>query len=554
LSRPLSRQLLVAVALLAVLCTQLAWVSRFNFFGYDEWTIQYLLSRGVIDVPYANRSLGFIWLLPIPLLWPNDFAAWSLLYLAYAWGAALLLFGLVRRLAPGRPLLAFAAACLLLAWSPSDLARLACLERAEYMSFTFAVLLALRLFLAAWQRRSAALLAVAVLVAFVAVRSYEATLPLLLAGPFAIAWAAGERSREFWRWTTAWLAFLVLAGCLVAMPMLVPMGRSYQQALGFDPHPLHALARVAHHYRLHLAPLAQAPLAELAARAVAAAVAAFLAGAWLCARLWAGESRPRRRRDLGAMAIGLAFAGLGYVLFALNTDVTAWRKEFLAGPGIALFLAALFSWAASWAPEAWRRPLFVALVGLVVARGTGRTLALQATWERASYYEVQIRFLEGLTRAVPDVRPHTLLVLLDEGGAWRSDFGFRHATRYLYSDRASGWAYDRPTYMFPTGLTALGVLCVPWPEVQRAWRDPAALHRYDELVVVRHGPDGGVEVAGRWPSELPPLPPGARYDPGARILPVAVEHPARATLRAGSGAARSSARPSGSRAGASAGR
>jgi hypothetical protein len=72
--------------------------------------------------------------------------------------------------------------------------------------------------------------------------------------------------------------------------------------------------------------------------------------------------------------------------------------------------------------------------------------------------------------------------------------------------------------MFPSQFTAAGVVCEPWRDVQRAWREPPTLHRFEEIVVVRHGADGRVEVAPTWPLDLPPLPPNARYEPRARIL------------------------------------
>ncbi|HEY7514047.1 MAG TPA: hypothetical protein VIC87_06195, partial [Vicinamibacteria bacterium] len=55
--------------------------------------------------------------------------------------------------------------------------------------------------------------------------------------------------------------------------------------------------------------------------------------------------------------------------------------------------------------------------------------------------------------------------------------------------------------------------------IRRAWRSPVTRHRFDELVVVRHGADGLV-LLEEWPKDarLPPLPPGARYAPRERIV------------------------------------
>lgn len=522
------RNLLGPTALAAVLLSQMAWVSPTNFWGHDEWVIQYLLSIGVIDVPHANRPVSLIWELPIPLLMPDDFRAWTVLYGLYALGSALLLGAICRRLVPARPLLAFTVPALFLVWSPSDPFRLACVERTEYIAFTFGTLLASWAFVESWTRRSETLLAAGILVAFVTVRSYEGTLPLVLVWPLGVAWALRERSRDFARWAATWLSFAGLAALLVVMPVLVPIGPSYQQRIGFDPDPWRVLGRFANQYAFHLGPLVQPSLAELAVPAVAIAAAIFLAGAWLVRHV-TPETRDGTS-DCRSMLLGLALAGAGYVLFTFNVETGAWRKEFLAGPWIALFLGSAASFTASWAREHWRQPAQALLVAVVVAMGTGRTMQMQGVWDHLSFYGVQTSLLRGLTTAVPDVRPHTLFVLLDTGGAWRSTFGFRLASRYLYEGRASGWAYGTPMAMFPSRFTVLGVVSDPWPDVQQAWREPPTLHRFEEIVVVRHGPEGRVKVAPSWPAELPPLPAGARYDPSSRILPVSGSYPARAIL------------------------
>lgn len=524
------RALVPPSALLGLLLCQVAPVKASNFWGHDEWLIQHLLDQGIIDVPYANRPLGFLWLLPIPVLSPHDLRGWTMLYLAYAWGAALLVHALIRRLVPERPLLALAGAALFLAWSPSDQARLACFERTEYMGFTCATLLALAGFTEAWLRRSEALLALAILVGFATARSYEGTLPLLLGGPLLLAVALPERPRAFWRWFAAWEAFGALVALLVAMPLLVPVGPSYQRALGLDPNLGRVLRRLAGQYAHHLGPLLDVSLAGLWHPSVALSAGVFLVGAWLVARRSGAEPPGARSREAAGMAVGLAWAGLGYALFSLNREAGPWRKQFFAGPGIALVLACALSWVASWLPGRLRRAAFGLLVAGIVALGCSHTTTMQRFWELLPFYRLQTSFLADLVRIAPDVRPHTLFVLLDEVGTWRSAWGFRHAAQYLYDGRASGWAYGTPTLMYPTGFTAAGVVSIPWAEVQRAWRQPASLHRYEELVVLRRRSDGRVEVLGEWPSELPPLPSGARYAPGRRIVEALAAPASRAIL------------------------
>ena len=108
-----------------------------------------------------------------------------------------------------RPLviLAFLVAAFFLVWVPRDFARLSHFERTMYTSFVFGTLAAGLAFVESWLRRSEPLLALAVLTAFVTARSYEAPIALLLAWPFFVAVALGERSRRFLAWAAAWVKY-----------------------------------------------------------------------------------------------------------------------------------------------------------------------------------------------------------------------------------------------------------------------------------------------------------------------------------------------------------
>jgi hypothetical protein len=174
--------------------------------------------------------------------------------------------------------------------------------------------------------------------------------------------------------------------------------------------------------------------------------------------------------------------------------------------------------------------------------GTGRTLAMQRVWDRVSYYETQTSTLRRLTEIAPDLAPHTLVVVLDEGDNWRSTWAFRHAVQYLYQDRAMGYVWGSWDFMFPTRVTPAGIVCEPWREVAAAWGAPPTRHRYDELVLLRNGKDGALSLLDDWPASLPVLPAGARYDPRARIRSLQAPLPEREILgsaegRVGEGAA-----------------
>ena len=511
-----------------------------NFYGFDDWTLHYLVSRGITDIPYANRPLELLWEQPARWLAPHSFMAYLALYAAYSCLSSWCVFRLCRRLVPGQPALAPLAAAIFLVWVPRDFARLSHFERTMYTSFVFGTLAAFLAFVESWLRRSEALLAVAVLTAFVTARSYEATIALLLCWPVFVAWALHERSRRFASWAAAWAAFMLLALTLIVQPMLFPSAaRSYQASLGMDLNPLRFAARIAREYVNHLAPIVTSSPRELLAPAVPLAVIVFAVVCGLSLRL-RREVEGAAPKALAACAgAGLALAGLGYAVLSLSPEQPsaphAWRMQFLSAPGIALFVSAAMCLAA--APLHRRlRPLAIILIGCwIVAVGTGRTLAMQRVWDKVSYYDRQTHTLERLTEVAPDLAPHTLVVVLDEGNNWRSTWGFRHAIQYLYRERATGYVWGSWDFMFPTRLTQAGIVCNPWPDVQAAWDAPPTRHRYDELVVVRNGRDGALSLAEVWPDSLPALPSGARYDPRARIRRLDTPLPERRLLGSAGG-------------------
>jgi hypothetical protein len=135
-----------------------------------------------------------------------------------------------------------------------------------------------------------------------------------------------------------------------------------------------------------------------------------------------------------------------------------------------------------------------------------------------SSYPAQTGLLRQLTARVPDVRPHTLVVLLDEGDAFPAVFTFRHAVGYLYDQRAAGVVWGGADYLYSFSFDAEGVRLDPWPVIRKAWRDEPTRYGYGEVIVARSGAGRRVALLRDWPAELPALPVSARYDPEARIV------------------------------------
>ena len=522
---------LAALLLLAVLWTQMRFVSPTNFFGYDEWTVLSLVSAGVIDIPYANRPLALLWALPVPFIAGASFLPFVILGWVYAWLSAVLVARITLRLMPGRPLLAFLAAAFVLVWAPTDRARLSLVESALYWGITFGMTLSLATFVESWQRRSVPLLGLAGALAVVSGRCYEATLPVLMLCPLLLLVTAERPGRALLQWACVFEAFVALALALAMIPMLFQsQGLAYQESYGLDTELGPMLVRLARQYGLHFGALLAPVPQEFADHAapVAVALSVFLGAALL----WSSRVRSEGGRGDLRILLGVAFliAGAGYAALVVSGRVPgAWRAQFLSAPGAGWLLAGL----AVAAGEHSRRLGKLVTLGLavwVVVSGTARSSAMQLSWNSSSFYSRQTRLLSDLVAAVPDTPPQTLIVLLDDGRAWRANFSFHHAVEYLYRGHATGLVAGARPGMLPAYFTPQGVVSEPLPVVRGPWRTGVRLFRYDQVIVVRHGPDGAA-VLEDWPPELPPLPAGSSYRPARRLRSVAESIDERRALR-----------------------
>jgi hypothetical protein len=169
----------------------------------------------------------------------------------------------------------------------------------------------------------------------------------------------------------------------------------------------------------------------------------------------------------------------------------------------------------------------------IVWVGASRTAALQREWDESSLWSAQNRALVELTDLVPRTARNTLIVFIDERGAWPANFTFRHAVEYLYGGEAKGWVPGaHGAYLYPAVFTGRGLRYEPWAAIREAWRAPVTEHGFDEMIAVRFDREGRLRIEDDWPAALlPPLPEGARYAPRLRILPAAPTMPSRRILR-----------------------
>lgn len=534
---PGSRRVLGAVAialtLCGIVCVQQLEIGSTNFGGSDEWLILELSARGVIGVPYQNRPLTYVWQQPPALLGGGTLTAfwvWSGLYLA---GTSLLTALLVTRIAPGSPVLALLAGVIAAGWAPLDYLRLDTVLICGYLGATLATFLAIALFEESWGRRSVVLLSVAAGVGALATMTVESTLPVLAVAPLVTWHERGSARRQWLHWSLAWGVMLLLAGIRVVLPMALTA--SYQtHALGLDPAPLRVASRLVQLVALQAGPILNVSWQELGVGAAGAGALVFVVGWLISALLSRGTAASvPARAGVRLLAIGGLLCLAAHVTLALTELKVPARTQILSGPGFAIALAGLVGLSSCLLPRRLSGMAALTLGVWMTAVGTGRVVAMQGEWSsERSLFGAQRESLAGLTAAAPALRAGTLLVLIDERGAWPTAFTFRHAIAHLYGREVVGLAYGAADFLYPSYPTSGGMVVVPWATIRTEWGVAPSLHGWDEIVVARYGGDGRVEILPDWPAGiLPALPAGARYEPGARVMPRAVRERERRILQ-----------------------
>lgn len=510
--------------LLALAAATFATLRTTNFGGSDEWLHFSLVSRGIVDVPWANRPLNLIWHWPAWAFFPDRLVGFLVFHVLFLGLGGVLVYLTIRRLLGGGTPVAFLAGAFTIVWAPSDATRLCTVQMIIYSGCTFGVALAVWLALEGWLRRRVLLAVAAIAAGAVAILSHEAALAPLALTPLLFLAAGGRREpRRLAAWTLGAFLVLLVGGVRAALPLWTDPGRvSYQAALVDHLGPTRLASGMLRQLRRHVAPVVR-PTWERPKPAVPIAIGVFLASVL-------ASAGGRRRRDAtqgaqaGAGGLALACAGgfgflwalLAYLPFVPTTH-GAFRTEFLSGPGVGVLLAAGVVGVASLVPIQARAAVAVLLGSWVVFQGTQRTVAFQSRWDTQSAFAGQSRQLMELVAIAPDLAPGTLVLLVPREGTWRFDLTFRHAIRYLYEGRALGHVMNADPLLYETRFEPAGILSTPDPVVRGPWQEQPASFAYDAVVVVREDVKGRLQLQEAWPAELPPLPAGATYAPRARL-------------------------------------
>lgn len=523
---PAARVALILLAIYAVFWCQFAVVRPENFGGIDEWMILSLASRGVLAVPYANRPLGLLFNLPAGLLPAQLLDASYLLHAHYLAATGFLAALLVLALAPHRTDWALLAGAFAATWAPADLLRLDAVYSCAYSGVAAASVLVFWV-LARGSRRPV-LVVVAAGIAFLATRVHEGPLPLLLCAPLLLL-ALGMRFR---RWPLAfYLGATVLAALVAGLPLLRGRPESWYQAevMGVYLDPAGVAVRLAVQFGQHLGPLVTTDPRELVSwRGLLGALA--LASALLRVSPRSGPPLDRRLLAL-AIPVGLLGAALAYSGFVLAARMAGTnRAQFLATPWVGLALASSILLGSSALPGRARAIVAAGCAAFVVATGAARVERLQHRFDRLSSYGRERSAVIQMLHLAPELKPGTLVLLLDHSRTWLGTFVFHHALDLAYGRGVAGCVPNaRESLFYACYQDADGVRHEPWPILAEAWGEAPRSFRFDEIVAFRADPSGRLELLEAWPHELPQPPQGSRYAPRDRLDAPRV-HPARRSL------------------------
>ena len=511
-----ARVAIVLCAVYAVFWVQFSIVRPVNFGGVDEWMILSLVSRGAVDVPYANRPLGLLFNLPVGLFPTRLLDASWLLHAHYLVMAGLFTSLLLLRLAPGRPDWALLAGVFAATWAPSDLMRLDAIYSSAYSGVTAAT--ALVLLLLATRGGRAVHLALAMGLAFVTTRVHEAPLPVLLLAPLLLGALGAPLPRGALAvyWSTLGLAALV-----AGLPLLLGRSASWYQSevLGLYLDPAGLASRMALQFRLHLAPLVStAPATLLKPRPLAAAALLVLALALL--RRPVASVPTSRRRLARAVVVGVVGAAAAYSSFIVAAKLPgATRTEFLAAPWIGLALGAGIVLVGDAFPSRARFAIVATLGAGVAACGAVRVEQLQAVWDATGFYERQSGALRQMIRVASDFKAGTLVLYIEGLPTWIGSFAFHHGLEVVYGRHVAGCVpNERAQLFYRCWQSGEGIRHEPWPVLRAAWGAEPRTYRFDEVAVFRADAAGRIELLEEWPADLPALPVGGRYEPRLRLV------------------------------------
>ena len=481
-----------------------------------DWNIETSQNRPLLVIGHAFVA-SFAGYRLEPFLW---FAA-SLLFLNAA-----LIMGILRRVLPTAPHVAWIAAVLVIA-NRSDFARYLFWITNLYWPAIFLLLSAVWLLLVSYDKGSRIGLAVSCGLLLCSSLMYEASLPPACLAVFLIWWR-GERQKTF-VWLAAWCGTIVVVAVRLVIFVATQSTSSYQitsTQWGLK-HPSRLLLGLKMHLTAPWSYFRDLQWPDAHWGWAIAAIGLTVAVCMLGFRRDSGF--PNVKLHLKAVAWSVAALIVSVLLF-LPIPNLLFRTHFYAAPVEAVILALLISLLGLFAGRRYGRWLMTGVTIVLVASSTVEGLSGQekAKADAGVYFEKTVRIYDQLHSLAPQLAPKSLLLLVVDETVPYHVLGYDYSTWMttvailgtpmlevkpaLHVEQVRRNKRNaKPLFVSDSVISDIGVF-FPTPEPLK--------HRYDQVAAFRLSKDGTVTLLTDLPRAMLPEKNAAQlYHPLAILKP-----------------------------------
>jgi hypothetical protein len=464
----------------------------------------------------------------------GSFAPYQFVYAALWWARGMLVFLIVRQLVPRSVVLPFIVGALTLTHAADG--SLQWIGQMNQFGFIFWMLFAIYMLLTALQQTGVLRTAIGLFLAccfqYLCLWSYESPLFILLAAPIILSFFIDFKPLRrllvlcaAWYVVPIWYMYMsylrysllagqtyqasVLRGSWSTRGLLSDLIFNVQYSLSFwSWHPTES----------HIGTLQTLMLSS-------AAVMTFLvAGAILVRLRYTAQSK--QEAMVKGYAWRLLIAGLMFLILSfpayllLASSRMTWRTQLLSGPGAAIVLGAVISFATLLIPKARFRDASIIILAAPLIWLGSKTSIERGGYHRWVWHRHQ-RAMQGVLRAAPRLRDGTVVVLTGVPRAadpFGDDYWFDIALRLAFPrTRVAG------VYYYEDGTANAGdnleLRADGWKWDGRSFVSLIRSADVDQTVVLQHGTDGTAKLSRSIPSFLckGPCPAQGGYHPDSRI-------------------------------------
>lgn len=431
-------------------------------------------------------------------LTPDSFVGYNLVAMTLFVGKGIVLYLILRKLAPGNKPYALLVALLFVIY-PADGGLFTFRALSIHLSVLW-FLLSIYLFLIYFQSGRRWALVAAWTASIGHLWIYEVAYPLVAAIPLLLIWVEGQLNRRVIRASLLW--FLAPLVALLYEIVMFTQGESYQswllQRSGLSQPAVlgEMLTSMYNAYYRHFIGGWLESLSQIGTPFLWLALICGV-GMVVAGRLLGRQKASQSPRYWGLAVMGAAIVGLGYVAFLVTPyRQLDWRVYYYSSIGGAICIGSLIYLFIRYT----RLPsgVFVGLMGTLIGLATLHGLNQHAYYAGLALSQQEL--LHGVVQQVPKVSGNATLVVVDETGRYFNNWSLgasylvRYALQYVYSDydlNAILCSFDPNNGQFiilPEQLEQ----CDFTPEGVALKQDGIQVGSfpYDRIVIVRYSDDG----------------------------------------------------------------